>query len=92
MRKKSVWPTCTCTVMLCHYLYSSEIFQVDISQCHYLVDLDVDKESKHEPRYSHQTDSWSIIYSAKYLDASRYVHMHKEFNEFHVYKGRPKHI
>ncbi len=47
------------------------MFQIDIGLCHYLVDLDVDRESKFEPRYSQQTHNWTVIASAKFLDASR---------------------
>lgn len=48
------------------------LFQIDVSRCHYMVDLDLPIESKLEPRYS-QSDDWTVVASAPFLDASRFV-------------------
>ncbi|XP_071493937.1 alpha-1,2-mannosyltransferase ALG9-like [Diadema antillarum] len=43
---------------------------IDISKCHYLIDLDLPKESPREPRYSNRTDEWQIIANQGFMDAS----------------------
>ncbi|XP_069752067.1 alpha-1,2-mannosyltransferase ALG9 isoform X2 [Narcine bancroftii] len=45
---------------------------VDIRQCHYLVDLDIESETPREPRYSADKDNWMVIAYKPFLDASRY--------------------
>lgn len=47
--------------------------QVDLKQCHYLVDLALDKEAPREPRYAANKEEWSIIVVKPFLDASRSV-------------------
>lgn len=44
---------------------------VDLRQCHYLVDLDTDEETPHEPRYSANKEEWSIVAYKPFLQASR---------------------
>ncbi|XP_069752069.1 alpha-1,2-mannosyltransferase ALG9 isoform X4 [Narcine bancroftii] len=44
---------------------------VDIRQCHYLVDLDIESETPREPRYSADKDNWMVIAYKPFLDASR---------------------
>lgn len=43
---------------------------VDLRQCHYLVDLDIEEEAPLEPRYSTRED-WNIIAYKPFLQASR---------------------
>lgn len=45
--------------------------QIDISKCHYLVDLDTAAESPREPRYSSNREEWVTIAYKPFLDASR---------------------
>ncbi|XP_033760507.1 alpha-1,2-mannosyltransferase ALG9-like [Pecten maximus] len=54
---------------------------VDISKCHYLIDLDLDQESPLEPRYSQKKDEWKILLSVEFLDASR---SHRFFRAFYI--------
>ncbi|KAM8795574.1 alpha-1,2-mannosyltransferase ALG9-like isoform 2-T2 [Eudromia elegans] len=44
---------------------------IDISKCHYLVDLDTAAETPREPRYSSNKEEWIIIAYKPFLDASR---------------------
>lgn len=46
--------------------------QVDLRQCHYLVDLDTDEETPLEPRYSANKEEWTVIAYKPFLQASRY--------------------
>jgi len=46
---------------------------MNITKCHYLVDLDLPSESELEPMYSRSTDDWTILISIPFLDASRFV-------------------
>uniref|UniRef100_A0A8C7NS90 Mannosyltransferase n=1 Tax=Oncorhynchus mykiss TaxID=8022 RepID=A0A8C7NS90_ONCMY len=43
---------------------------VDVRQCHYLVDLDLETSAPREPRYADNTD-WSVIASKPFLNAAR---------------------
>lgn len=43
---------------------------VDLRQCHYLVDLDIEEETPLEPRYSSK-EEWNIIAYKPFLQASR---------------------
>lgn len=43
---------------------------VDVRQCHYLVDLDLETSAPREPRYADHTD-WSVIASKPFLNAAR---------------------
>ncbi|XP_012677447.2 alpha-1,2-mannosyltransferase ALG9 isoform X2 [Clupea harengus] len=54
---------------------------VDLKQCHYLVDLALDKEAPREPRYAANKEEWSIIVVKPFLDASR---SSKFFRAFYV--------
>ncbi|KAK7489300.1 hypothetical protein BaRGS_00019408 [Batillaria attramentaria] len=53
---------------------------IDISKCHYLVDLDLPSESRLEPRYAH-TDDWTVVVSAPFLDSSR---SHRLLRAFYI--------
>nr|XP_013811792.1 PREDICTED: alpha-1,2-mannosyltransferase ALG9 [Apteryx mantelli mantelli] len=44
---------------------------IDISKCHYLVDLDTAAEAPREPRYSSNKEEWVTIAYKPFLDASR---------------------
>ncbi|XP_057551196.1 alpha-1,2-mannosyltransferase ALG9 isoform X7 [Hippopotamus amphibius kiboko] len=44
---------------------------VDISKCHYLVDLDTMRETPREPKYSSNREEWINLASRPFLDASR---------------------
>ncbi|KAI5943220.1 Alpha-1,2-mannosyltransferase ALG9 [Manis javanica] len=44
---------------------------VDISKCHYLVDLDTMKETPQEPKYSSNREEWLSLAYRPFLDASR---------------------
>mgnify|MGYP001851387025 CR=1 FL=1 len=50
----------------------SFFLQIDISKCHYLVDLDTAAETPREPRYSSNKEDWVTIAYKPFLDASRY--------------------
>lgn len=47
--------------------------QIDISKCHYLVDLDTMGETPREPKYSSNREEWISLAYRPFLDASRYV-------------------
>uniref|UniRef100_A0A8C9FZY3 Mannosyltransferase n=1 Tax=Pavo cristatus TaxID=9049 RepID=A0A8C9FZY3_PAVCR len=49
----------------------SFFLQIDISKCHYLVDLDTAAETPREPRYSSNKEEWVTIAYKPFLDASR---------------------
>ncbi|NXU10417.1 ALG9 mannosyltransferase, partial [Pardalotus punctatus] len=44
---------------------------IDISKCHYLVDLDTATETPREPRYSSNKEEWVTIAYKPFLDVSR---------------------
>uniref|UniRef100_A0A8C8AGD7 Mannosyltransferase n=1 Tax=Otus sunia TaxID=257818 RepID=A0A8C8AGD7_9STRI len=44
---------------------------IDISRCHYLVDLDTAAETPREPRYSSNKEEWVTIAYKPFLDTSR---------------------
>ena len=52
---------------------------INITQCHYLIDLDVEQEAEFEPRYSLNIKDWKIIASEKFLDSSRSSKLHRAF-------------
>ncbi|WAR27997.1 ALG9-like protein [Mya arenaria] len=54
---------------------------VNVSKCHYLVDLDLPRETTHEPRYSQKTEEWTTLVSIPFLDASR---SHRVFRAFYI--------
>ncbi|XP_067669041.1 alpha-1,2-mannosyltransferase ALG9-like [Haliotis asinina] len=53
---------------------------INISRCHYLIDLDLDQESPHEPRYS-QMEDWKVLSSVKFLDPTR---SHRLLRAFYI--------
>nr|KAF6437898.1 hypothetical protein HJG59_008631 [Molossus molossus] len=44
---------------------------IDISKCHYLVDLDTMRETPREPKYSSSREEWTSLTYRPFLDASR---------------------
>ncbi|ERE77083.1 alpha-1,2-mannosyltransferase ALG9 [Cricetulus griseus] len=46
---------------------------IDISKCHYLVDLDTMRETPREPNYSSNREEWISLAHRPFLDASRCV-------------------
>jgi len=46
---------------------------VNITSCHYLVDVDFPVETVLEPRYSRNTRDWQVVITSKFLDSARYV-------------------
>ncbi|KAM8927591.1 alpha-1,2-mannosyltransferase ALG9 [Pelodytes ibericus] len=54
---------------------------VDISKCHYLVDLDSAIETEREPQYSANKEEWTVIAYKPFLDAAR---SSKLFRAFYV--------
>ncbi|XP_042329994.1 alpha-1,2-mannosyltransferase ALG9 [Sceloporus undulatus] len=54
---------------------------LDISKCHYLVDLDTPTEAPREPRYAANKDEWISIAYKPFLDSSR---SSKLFRAFYV--------
>ncbi|XP_046667840.1 alpha-1,2-mannosyltransferase ALG9 isoform X1 [Homalodisca vitripennis] len=54
---------------------------VDVSSCHFIVDLDTGTETEREPNYSQQTEKWAIVKSVPFLDAAR---SHKFFRAFYI--------
>lgn len=47
--------------------------QVELKQCHYLVDLVTDTEAPREPQYAANKEEWSIIADKPFLDTTRQV-------------------
>ncbi|XP_059123825.1 alpha-1,2-mannosyltransferase ALG9 isoform X1 [Peromyscus eremicus] len=47
---------------------------IDISKCHYLVDLDTMRETPREPNYSANREEWISLAHRPFLDASSFVH------------------
>ena len=45
--------------------------QFDISQCNFLVDLDIPRATSREPRYSLDTQHWEVVVRQPFLDAIR---------------------
>ncbi|KAF2898396.1 hypothetical protein ILUMI_07779 [Ignelater luminosus] len=43
----------------------------DINKCHFLLDLDLNKETELEPIYSKKTDKWTIVKSLPFLNAEK---------------------
>ncbi|XP_058865682.1 alpha-1,2-mannosyltransferase ALG9-like isoform X1 [Acipenser ruthenus] len=44
---------------------------MDLKHCHYLVDLDTASETPREPRYTANSEEWSVIASKPFLDITR---------------------
>ncbi|XP_058808274.1 alpha-1,2-mannosyltransferase ALG9 isoform X2 [Phymastichus coffea] len=53
----------------------------DVEKCHFILDLDLNKETIGEPNYSRQTNRWIIIKSSKFLNAAN---SHMLFRAFYV--------
>ncbi len=49
--------------------------QVELKQCHYLVDLATETEAPREPQYATNKEEWSIIAEKPFLDTTRQVFM-----------------
>ncbi|KAL3846811.1 hypothetical protein ACJMK2_017765 [Sinanodonta woodiana] len=68
--------------LLWHFsIYLFYILQTNVSRCHYLIDLDLPKETELEPRYAANLEEWKVLASVKFLDASR---SHRFFRAFYV--------
>nr|CAD7596982.1 unnamed protein product [Timema genevievae] len=46
---------------------------IDVAECHFLVDLDLDTETSWEPNYSRHSADWTVIKSVPFLDTARSV-------------------
>ncbi|ESN96300.1 hypothetical protein HELRODRAFT_68493, partial [Helobdella robusta] len=44
---------------------------VQLSACHFLIDVDNNKNTKLEPNYAKATDRWKIIFSESFLDSAK---------------------
>ncbi|CAG9771208.1 unnamed protein product [Ceutorhynchus assimilis] len=44
---------------------------LNVSECHFLLDLDLDKESDLEPIYAKQSDHWKVVASYRFLDSEK---------------------
>lgn len=52
------------------------VSQVELKQCHYLVDLAQDVETPREPKYAANKEEWSIIADKPFLDTTRQVYIY----------------
>ncbi|XP_066915895.1 alpha-1,2-mannosyltransferase ALG9-like [Clytia hemisphaerica] len=52
---------------------------INVEKCHLLIDLDLPTASEHEKNYSQIKNKWQIIYSKKFLDASRSHQLYRAF-------------
>uniref|UniRef100_A0A1Y1MX13 Mannosyltransferase n=2 Tax=Photinus pyralis TaxID=7054 RepID=A0A1Y1MX13_PHOPY len=43
----------------------------DVNKCHFLLDLDLERESDLEPRYSKKRDKWTVIKSLPFLNVEK---------------------
>lgn len=55
----------------CTFYQTTFTQQVNISRCHYLIDLDTQTDTKFEPNYSTNAEEWTVLYSVPFLEASR---------------------
>lgn len=46
-------------------------FQFNLDRCHFLLDLDIGKETELEPNYSRLSDHFIIVKSSEFLDTSK---------------------
>ncbi|XP_064394142.1 alpha-1,2-mannosyltransferase ALG9-like [Halichondria panicea] len=53
----------------------------DISECHFLVDLDLPESSDEDPSYFKDTKTWKLVASHPFLDAQR---SHKFYRAFYI--------
>lgn len=56
--------------------------QVELKQCHYLVDLATETEAPREPQYAANKEEWSIIADKPFLDTTRQVFMCGVYGHF----------
>lgn len=74
------------------------LIKIDVSKCHYFVDLDFEEQA--EPHYAKMSDDWEVIYQAPFLDAAKstnalyrafYVpflsEKHNKFNNYYVLRS-----
>nr|XP_034330527.1 alpha-1,2-mannosyltransferase ALG9 [Crassostrea gigas] len=54
---------------------------VNISRCHYLIDLDTQTDTKYEPNYSANSEEWTVLHSVPFLEASR---SHRLLRAFYI--------
>nr|CAD7460849.1 unnamed protein product [Timema tahoe] len=54
---------------------------IDVAECHFLVDLDLDTETSWEPNYSRHYADWTVIKSVPFLDTAR---SHNFFRAFFI--------
>lgn len=62
-----------CEVLMQFSMFSGS--QLELKQCHYLVDLATETEAPREPRYAANKEEWSIIAEKPFLDTTRQVFM-----------------
>lgn len=53
----------------------------DINKCHFLLDLDLGKETELEPIYANKKDRWKVIKSYNFLNAEK---SNRYFRAFHI--------
>ncbi|XP_022913586.2 alpha-1,2-mannosyltransferase ALG9 [Onthophagus taurus] len=53
----------------------------DLNKCHFLIDLDLEKETLLEPNYSKKKDYWKVLKVFKFLDAEK---SHRLFRAFYI--------
>ena len=46
-------------------------FQFPVSECHFLVDVNLPEATPLQPRYAQDTTNWDILVRVPFLDASR---------------------
>lgn len=51
----------------------------DVSKCHFLLDLDVGRESELEPVYARKRDKWKVVKSLPFLDAEKSSSLFRSF-------------
>eukprot|EP00105_Crassostrea_gigas_P012644 XP_011428699.1 PREDICTED: alpha-1,2-mannosyltransferase ALG9 isoform X1 [Crassostrea gigas] len=54
---------------------------INISRCHYLIDLDTQTDTKYEPNYSANSEEWTVLHSVPFLEASR---SHRLLRAFYI--------
>nr|CAD7442255.1 unnamed protein product [Timema bartmani] len=54
---------------------------IDVAECHFLVDLDLNTETSWEPNYSRHSADWTVIKSVPFLDTAR---SHNFFRAFFI--------
>lgn len=64
----------------------------DINKCHFLLDLDVGRETELEPNYSKQRDKWKVVKSLPFLNAEKSSSFFRSFyipflTDYYVHYG-----